>query len=276
MALSPEERQRLEQTARELRLSMIDVMGWSGGSHIGGSLSVADILVILYFKYLNVRPEEPQWEDRDRFILSKGHAAAGYIPVLAKRGYFPEETLKTFNHFGSPFAMHPDSNRVIGCDASTGSLGHGLSMGVGMALGGRYLKKDFKTVVLLGDGECCEGSVWEAAMSAAHFKLNNLIAIVDRNRLMIDGFTEDIMALEPLGEKWRSFGWTVHEINGHDMGELDEALAAAWQSSGRPTVIIAQTVKGKGVDFMENNVVYHYAAGDTSVLERAKASILRD
>lgn len=274
MALTPQKKAELEDLARDLRLTMVDVMTWSGGAHIGGSLSIADILVILYFKYLNIRPDEPDWEDRDRFILSKGHAAAGFIPVLAKRGYFDEDLLKTFNHFGSPFAMHPDCNKVIGCDASAGSLGHGLSMGVGMALGARYLKKDFRTLVLLGDGECCEGSVWEAAMSAAHFKLTNLIAIVDRNRLMIDGFTEDVMALEPLADKWRSFGWEVLDIDGHDMEALDQALAVAWQAKDKPVVILAQTVKGKGVDFMENSVLFHYASGDSKLTERAKASIL--
>lgn len=273
MALAAEKKAELEDLARDLRLSMVDVMTWSGGAHIGGSLSIADILTILYFKHLRIRPDQPDWEDRDRFILSKGHAAAGLIPTLAKRGYFDQELLKTFNHFGSPFAMHPDCNKVIGCDASAGSLGHGLSLGVGMALGARYQKKDFRTVVLLGDGECCEGSIWEAAMSAAHFKLDNLIAIVDRNRLMIDGFTEDVMALEPLADKWRSFGWEVLDIDGHDMEALDQALTTAWSASGKPVVILAQTVKGKGVDFMEDSVLFHYASGDSELAERAKASI---
>ncbi len=273
MVLAAEKKAELEDLARDLRLSMVDVMTWSGGAHIGGSLSIADILTILYFKHLRIRPDQPDWEDRDRFILSKGHAAAGLIPTLAKRGYFDQELLKTFNHFGSPFAMHPDCNKVIGCDASAGSLGHGLSLGVGMALGARYQKKDFRTVVLLGDGECCEGSIWEAAMSAAHFKLDNLIAIVDRNRLMIDGFTEDVMALEPLADKWRSFGWEVLDIDGHDMEALDQALTTAWSASGKPVVILAQTVKGKGVDFMEDSVLFHYASGDSELAERAKASI---
>ena len=275
MALSAEEKQRLQEAARALRLTMIDVMAWSGGAHIGGSLSIVEILSILYFKYLNIDPQRPQWEDRDRFILSKGHAAAGYIPVLAKRGYFPEETLKTFNHFGSPFAMHPDCNKVVGCDASAGSLGHGLSMAVGLGLGAKQLGKPFRTGCLMGDGECCEGSVWEAAMSAAHFKLCNVIGIVDRNRLMIDGFTEDVMALEPFADKWRAFGWEVMEVDGHDFDALDAALAKAWAADGKPALILANTVKGKGVDFMENNVVYHYASGDSALCERAKASILK-
>ena len=276
MALSPQEKQRLKDIARELRLTVIDVMAWSGGAHVGGSLSIIDILTILYFKYLDVNPADPQWDERDRFILSKGHAAAGLIPVLAKRGFFPEETLKTFNHFGSPFAMHPDSNKVIGCDASAGSLGHGLSMAVGMALGARQRKMPWKTVCLMGDGECCEGSVWEAAMSAPHFKLGNLIGIVDRNRFMIDGETEDVMPLEPFADKWRAFGWEVVEVDGHDLDQLDEALAKAWAATDVPVLILANTIKGKGVDFMENNVVYHYASADSELCARAKASILKE
>ena len=276
MALSPQEKQRLKDIARELRLTVIDVMAWSGGAHVGGSLSIIDILTILYFKYLDVHPADPQWDERDRFILSKGHAAAGLIPVLAKRGFFPEETLKTFNHFGSPFAMHPDSNKVIGCDASAGSLGHGLSMAVGMALGARQRKMPWKTVCLMGDGECCEGSIWEAAMSAPHFKLGNLIGIVDRNRFMIDGETEDVMPLEPFADKWRAFGWDVVEVDGHDFDQLDEALSKAWAATDVPVLILAHTIKGKGVDFMENNVVYHYASADSELCARAKASILKE
>ena len=276
MALSPQEKQRLKDIARELRLTVIDVMAWSGGAHVGGSLSIIDILTILYFKYLDVNPADPQWDERDRFVLSKGHAAAGLIPVLAKRGFFPEETLKTFNHFGSPFAMHPDSNKVIGCDASAGSLGHGLSMAVGMALGARQRKMPWKTVCLMGDGECCEGSVWEAAMSAPHFKLGNLIGIVDRNRFMIDGETEDVMPLEPFADKWRAFGWEVVEVDGHDFDQLDEALSKAWAATDVPVLILAHTIKGKGVDFMENNVVYHYASADSELCARAKASILKE
>lgn len=275
MPLTPNEKQMLLDTARNLRLTIVDVMAWSGGAHVGGSLSIADILTILYFKYLKVNPKNPQWEDRDRFILSKGHTAAGYIPVLAKKGYFPEEALKSFNHFGSPFAMHPDSNKVIGCDVSTGSLGHGLSIAAGLGLGSRYLKKDYKTVCLLGDGECCEGSVWEAAMSIAHYKLTNVITVVDRNRLMIDGLTEDVMSLEPFAEKWRAFGFEVIEIDGHNFDQLDDAFAKAWSAAKQPVLILANTIKGKGVDFMENNVVYHYASGDSALCEKAKASILR-
>jgi transketolase len=275
MPCTESEIRELSGIARELRLTIVDVMAWSGGAHVGGSLSIVEILTLLYFKYLNVRPNEPAWEDRDRFILSKGHTAAGFIPVLAKKGYFPQDELKSFNHFGSPFAMHPDSNKVLGCDASAGSLGHGLSMAVGMGLGARYQKKTFKTVCLMGDGECCEGSVWEAAMALAHFKLGNVIPIVDRNRLMIDGATEEIMRLEPFADKWRSFGFDVQEVDGHDFAALSAALDKAWAAVDKPVLILANTVKGKGVDFMENNVKWHYASGDSELCEKAKASIMK-
>jgi transketolase len=273
MPLTDEEFAGLTGIARELRLTMIDVMAWSGGAHIGGSLSITEILTILYFKYLNVKSDDPQWAGRDRFILSKGHAAAGFIPVLAKKGFFPEEELRSFNHFGSPFAMHPDSNKVKGCDVSAGSLGHGLSIAVGLGLGARYLKKNWKTVCLMGDGECCEGSVWEAAMALSHFKLGNVIPIVDRNKLMIDGGTEEVMALEPFADKWRAFGLDVIEVNGHEFKELAAALDKGWAATDKPVLILANTIKGKGVDFMENNVVWHYASADSELCERAKACI---
>jgi len=273
MPIPATEKQRLTQIAKELRLNIVDVMTYSGGAHVGGSLSIVEILVMLYFKHLNIRPEQPDWEERDRLILSKGHAAAGLIPALAMRGYFPLEELKTFNHFGSPFAMHPDSRKVIGCDASAGSLGHGLPMAVGMGLGARYLKKPFKTVCIMGDGECGEGSVWEASMAVNHFKLTNVITIVDRNRLMIDGCTEDVMALEPFADKWRAFGFEVIEVDGHDFDQLGDALEKAWKTTDRPILILANTIKGKGVDFMENNVKWHYGSADSVLAQKAKDSI---
>ncbi|MDD2231891.1 MAG: transketolase [Sphaerochaetaceae bacterium] len=266
---------RYLELCKELRLKIVDVMTWSGGAHVGGSLSIVELLVMLYFKYLNVNPKRPKWDDRDRFILSKGHAAAGYIPALAMKGYFPEEELKSFNHFKSPFAMHPDCNKVIGCDASAGSLGHGLPMALGLGLGARYLKKGFKTVCLLGDGECCEGSVWEAAMAISNFKLTNVIPIVDRNHFMIDGNTEDEMALEPFADKWKAFGFDVLQINGNNIEEVDDALSKAWRMTV-PTMIIADTVKGKGVDFMEGNVKWHYASADSALAEKSKESILKE
>ena len=273
MPVTPEENKQLRQLAKEIRLTVVDVIKWSGGAHIGGSLSCLDILIALYFKYLKIDPENPDWEERDRFVLSKGHAAAGYIPVLSRRGYFPHDMLKTFNHFGSPFAMHPDCNKVRGCDASAGSLGHGLPMSFGMGLGFKHQGRDNKVVCLMGDGECCEGSVWEAAMSIAHYNVTNVIPIVDRNGLMVDGTTEQVMALEPFADKWRAFGFDVIEIDGHDFYQIGEALDKAWAAQDKPVMIIAHTVKGKGVDFMENQVPYHYASGDSTLCAKAKASI---
>ena len=273
MPITPEENRELRKIAKELRLTVIDVMAWAGGAHVGGSLSCLDLLTALYFKYLKIEPQNPDWEDRDWFILSKGHAAASYIPVLAKRGYFPEEQLRTFNHFGSPFAMHPDSNKVVGCDVSAGSLGHGLPIAFGLGLGFKYQERPNKVVCVMGDGECCEGSIWEAAMSIAHYKTTNVIPIVDRNMLMIDATTEEEIGLEPFADKWRSFGFEVIEIDGHDFTQIGEAFDRAWAAEEKPVVIIAKTVKGRGVDFMENQLAYHYAAGDTKMCEQAKASI---
>lgn len=275
MPITEAEKSELAKRARELRLHIVDVMVYSGGAHVGGSLSIVEILTMLYYKYLNIDPQNPCWEDRDRFVLSKGHAAAGFIPQLAMKGYFPVEDLKSFNHFGSPFAMHPDSNKIKGCDVSAGSLGHGLSMAVGLGLGARYLNKPFKTVCLLGDGECCEGSVWEAAMSLKHFKLGNVITVVDRNRLMIDGCTEDVMSLEPFADKWRAFGLDVIEIDGHDLAAIAGAFDRAWAATDKPALILANTVKGKGVDFMENDVKWHYGSVDSELAQRARECILK-
>ena len=275
MAIEQTKLQELKKTAKELRLDVIDVMKWAGGAHVGGSLSCLDILTDLYFRKMKIDPANPDWEDRDRFILSKGHAAASYIPVLAKRGYFSQDSLRSFNHFGSPFGMHPDSRKVIGCDASAGSLGHGLPMAVGMGLGLRYLGKDSKVVCLMGDGECQEGSVWEAAMAISHFKLTNVIPIVDRNKCQIDGTTEQVMALEPFKDKWEAFGFEVIEIDGNDMTQVCQALDDAWTVGDKPKMIIANTVKGKGVDFMENQIPYHYCSGTSEVCDKAKASILK-
>ena len=186
------------------------------------------MLAALYFKYLNVDPKKPDMPERDKFILSKGHNALAYVPCLAMKGFVPMESLETFNHYESAYGMHPDSRKIRGCDASTGSLGHGLSMGVGMALGDRYQKIDAKVVVMMGDGEQNEGSVWEAAMAASHYKLNNIIAIVDRNKFCIDGNTEDVMSIEPLDKKYEAFGFKVIKCNGNDMAEVVKALDEAW------------------------------------------------
>ncbi|MBC7190181.1 transketolase [Candidatus Aerophobetes bacterium] len=259
----------LERKAKSIRRRIIEILAKAGGGHYGGSLSCVEILTCLYFDILNINPERPKWEERDRFILSKGHAAAAFVCVLAERGFFPSDLLDTFNKLDSPFGMHPDMNKIPGCDMSTGSLGHGLSVGVGMALAAKVDKKKFRVFVLLGDGECQEGSVWEGAMAAAHYKLDNLIAIVDRNRICMDGCTEEIMALGDLRKKWEAFGWKVREINGHNVEEILRALRSVPFEEGKPSVTIANTVKGKGVSFMENTHKWHYRAASEEETKRA-------
>jgi len=273
MALSAKEMKSLKQTAKELRQDIVQTTVWAGGAHIGAALSIVEMLTIIYFKHAHLDSKNPQWEDRDRIVVSKGHAGVGVAPTLAKVGFFDRELLKDFNHFNSPFGMHLDSLKVPGLDASTGSLGHGLAQSVGMAWGSRFLKKDWKTYCILGDGECNEGSVWESAMAAGHFKLNNLIAFVDRNGLMMDGTTEQVMKLEPLPDKFRAFGWNVHVVDGHDFNALNDVIEAAWSQKDRPTMVIANTVKGKGVDFMENEIKWHYGSMDSALADKALASI---
>lgn len=273
MPLTEKEIKELSQHARQLRKDILDVTFWAGGAHVGGSLSMVEMLVLLYYKYLNIDPKNPAMADRDRFVLSKGHAGAGLAPLLARRGYFDFELIRSFNRFKSPFGMHLDRHKVTGLDASTGSLGHGLPMAVGLALGARRQSMAWRTWCLLGDGECNEGSVWEAAMAAAHYRVTNLVTLVDRNRFMVDGGTEQVMALEPFADKWRSFGFAVREADGHSLAELSAAFDAAIAEASAPTVIIAHTVKGKGVDFMENDVRWHYGGLDSDMLEKAKRRI---
>lgn len=268
---------KLKEIARQLRTDIIQTTVWAGSGHVGGAMSAADYLTALYFKYLDIDPNDCGKEDRDRFILSKGHSAVGYIPCLSLAGFFPKDELKNFNHFKSPFGMHPDGRKVPGCDCSTGSLGHGLPIGVGICLGARLQGFTYKTVVMLGDGECCEGSNYEAMMAANHYKLKNLIAIVDRNGLMIDGRTEDVMSLEPLADKWRAFGWNVIEVaDGNDMQQVCDSLDKAWApENDKPTVIIAKTIKGKGISYMENDVKWHYGAIDSDMAATAYADIAK-
>jgi len=273
MPITDQEVKELEQAACGLRKDIIDITGWSGGAHIGGALSVIDILVILYYKYLNIDPGNPEMADRDRVVLSKGHAGVGFASLLARKGYFDFELLKDFNKFKSPFGMHLDGNKVKGVDVSTGSLGHGLPISVGLALGARVQKKSWLTYCILGDGECNEGTNWEAAMAASQFKTTNLITFVDRNKLMIDGTTEEVMGIEPFADKWKSFGFIVKEANGHDFRELSEAIDFAQQETSAPVVIIANTIKGKGVDFMEDDVKWHYGGLDTDTTEKAKQAV---
>ena len=273
--LTNEELRKLQETARTIRHSVINTTMKAGGAHLGGGLSMLDILVTLYFKYMNIDPSKPDNPDRDRFVLSKGHSAIGYIPTLAERGFFDKALLNSFNKFKSPFGMHPDSLKIEGCDASTGSLGHGLPMALGMALGARMQNKDFYTYCIVGDGELNEGSNWEAAMTAAHYNVDNLLVFVDRNMHMIDGPVEKIMGLEPLADKWKAFGWNVIEIDGHDFNAIAKAIESAKGIKNVPVVVIAKTIKGKGVDFMEDQTKWHYGAIDSDMGDKAHASIDR-
>jgi len=247
----------LNAIAREIRRDVLMMTTKAKSGHPGGSLSAADIIAALYFHHLRHDPKNPTWEDRDRFILSKGHVCPALYAALARSGYFRREALWTLRQIGSILQGHPDMTKTPGVETSTGSLGQGLSIGIGMALAARLDKKDHRVYVLLGDGESDEGQVWEAAMSASHYRVDNLTAILDRNRLQLDGFTESIMSLDPVSDKWRAFGWHVLEIDGHNMREILDALDAAEKIRHKPTVVIAHTVKGKGVSFMENQVKYH-------------------
>ena len=232
------------------------------------------MLTVLYHKYMRLDVKNPKWEDRDRFILSKGHAGIAYAPVLVDFGWNDPEQLKTFNHTNSKMGIHLDSNKVVGVDASTGSLGHGLPIAVGTALAARVLGKDYKTYCILGDGECDEGSNWEAAMAASNFKVTNMISFVDRNKCMIDGETEDVMKLEPFADKWRSFGFIVKEVDGHNIKELCDAIDFALENkTDSPVMIIADTIKGAGIDFMEGNYRWHYGAIDEEKYKKAIESL---
>lgn len=273
MPLTKQEWLALEKKANELRHLCLDTTYWAGSGHIGGGMSIMDMLTILYHKYLNIKVEEPLWEDRDRFIMSKGHAGIALAPVLVDKGFNDPEQLKTFNHTNSKMGMHLDSNKVIGVDASTGSLGHGLSIALGTALAATVNGKSYNTYCILGDGECDEGSNWEAAMSASHYKATNLISFVDRNKCMIDGCTEDVMRLEPFADKWTAFGFIVKEVDGHNFNELADAIDFALENKEAPVMIIANTIKGAGIDYMENDFKWHYGAIDEEKYNTAKASL---
>lgn len=259
--------------AIDLRCMLLDISLKAGSGHFGGSLSCMDVLTALYYGELNVRPEDPGWAGRDRFILSKGHALLALAAVLMDKGYYPKEFTDNYNGYESAFGMHPNMRYIPGIDMSTGSLGHGLSVGTGMAIVARLDGATWRTYVLLGDGELDEGMVWESAMSAAHFKLDNLVAIVDRNKLSLDGTTEEVMGLEPLEDKWRAFGWHVQKIDGHDMGQIVQALKDAREVKGKPSVIISETVKGKGADFMENQTNWHYGGLDDETVAGLKEKL---
>ncbi|MFA6331908.1 MAG: transketolase [Methanoregula sp.] len=247
---------RLEDKARIIRKHVINMIFNAGSGHPGGSLSCVDILTVLYFSHMNHNPRNPRWDGRDRFILSKGHAAPALYATLAECGYFPLSNLTSLRKFGSLLQGHPDTH-IPGIEASTGSLGQGLSVACGMALAAKMDNKKNRVYALLGDGECDEGQVWEAALFASHYKLDNLTAIIDRNGLQIDGPTEKILRLEPIAGKWREFGWNILEIDGNRIENIIEGLDTAKMNSGKPTAIIAHTLKGKGVSFMEWINAFH-------------------
>jgi transketolase len=252
--------EELKDVAATIRCDIINMIHEANAGHPGGSLSAADIVTALYFRLMKVDPQNPDWPDRDRFILSKGHACPVWYAALAERGFYDKAHLKTLRKLNSILQGHADMIKTPGVDMTVGSLGQGFSAGVGMALSGKLRKKDYHVWVIVGDGESQEGAVWEAAMSGAKWKLDNLTVIVDKNGLQNDTFVDDVMPVDPLPEKWRAFGWNVIEVDGHDMALVVEALERAKTIKGIPTVIVAHTVKGKGVSFMENVPKWHGAA----------------
>lgn len=267
---SPEE---LRLKAQEMRAWAMTAICLAGSGHPGGSLSAADIVAALYFHELRLDPSRPDWPDRDRFVLSKGHAAPVLYAALAERGFFPVEELLNLRKLGSRLQGHPDMRKVPGVEMSTGSLGQGLSAANGMALAARLDRRDYRVYVLLGDGEIQEGQIWEASMAAAHYKLDNVTAFLDHNGYQIDGPVREVMSPEPVAAKWRAFGWHVIEIDGHNLSEILSALAEAKTVRGRPTMIVAETVKGRGVSFMEGQVDWHGVAPKPAERDRALAEL---
>ena len=255
--ISQNEIKNLENISKDIRCSILTMVKEAEVGHIGGSLSVTEILVSLYFKILRIDPKNPSWEDRDRFILSKGHGAAALYSTLALKGFFPKDKLKTFGQINSCFQVHPDKTKVPGIEASTGALGQGLSIGIGMALSARLNKKDYHTYVIIGDGETQEGQIWEAAMFASHYKLDNITVILDYNKVQLMGSISEIMEIAPVADKWSAFGWEIFNIDGHDFSEIIDGLQKAREVKGKPTLIIANTIKGKGVSFMQNLCKWH-------------------
>jgi transketolase len=262
----------LAERAHAVRARIIEIGSSPTGAHVGGSLSAADVLTVLYSEVLRVRPERPDWPERDRFVLSKGHASAALYAVLSERGFFDGAECATYGRYGSRLAGHP-LRRLPGVEFPTGSLGHGLSLGVGVALALHRDASPARVFVLLGDGELQEGSVWEAVMAGAHLGLDNLTAIVDRNRWQISGTTEECMSLEPLAERWRAFGWAVREVDGHHLGDLCAAFAALPVTVGRPSVLIANTTKGRGVPLFEDKKKSHYVTLTPALYQRAMAGL---
>ncbi len=267
--LEPLEKKELEQKAKKVRQDIIEEVYSAKSGHPGGSLSIADILTVLYFREMNIQPENPDWEERDRFVLSKGHCSPALYSCLANRGFFPVEDLKGFRNINSYLQGHPDKNKVPGVDMTTGSLGQGLSAANGMAIAGKVDKKEYRVYCVLGDGEIEEGQIWEAAMAASQYKLDNLCVIVDNNNLQIDGTIEEVMSSYPIDEKFRSFGFQVINIDGHDIEEIIKAFEVAKNVKGKPTCIIAKTTKGKGITFMENQAGWHGKAPNEEQYQQA-------
>lgn len=272
-AVNPDVIAGLTEKAREIRLDIVRMLTEAGSGHPGGALSAADIVTCLYFWEMRHNPRQPKWEDRDRFVLSKGHAAPVLYAALASSGYFEQEKLMTLRKMGSPLQGHPDTLKLPGVEASTGSLGQGMGWALGMALAARMDRRDSRIYAMVGDGEIQEGLVWEAAMAAAHYKLDNLTVIVDKNGLQIDGRTADVMNPEPVEAKFKAFGWHTIEIDGHDIPGILSALTQARANQGKPTAIIAATVKGRGVDFMENAAEWHGKAPSREQLETAETCL---
>ena len=267
--------QDLELKAKLFRREILEMTFQAGSGHPGGSMSAIDIITVLYYYVMRVDPNNPQWVDRDRFVLSKGHVCPALYTVLAEKGFFPKEALWTLRQPGSILQGHPDMRITPGVDMSTGSLGQGLSVACGMALAARLDNKDFLTYCMMGDGEIQEGNIWEGALFAAHYNLDNLIAILDKNKLQIAGFTEDIIALDPLIAKWEAFGWDVIELpDGNDIDQIIRAFDSLKSLTGKPKIIIANTIKGKGVSFMEDQPEYHGRALSASEMERARKELM--
>jgi len=267
--------ERLRERARFVRLETIRLIEIAKVGHYSSVFSAAEIFAALYYDVMRLS-DDPKWPDRDRFLMGKGHAAVGLFPILADKGWLAKDVLDGYTRLGNPLGDHPDMRKVPGVDFSSGSIGHALSNGIGMALGGRMQGRDFTTFVMLGDGEMQEGQVWEAAISAAHYGLNRLVAIVDRNGYQLDGKVDDVMGIEPLDEKWRSFGWEVHVVDGHDIASLTALLrrVRADEMRNKPCCIIARTVKGKGVSYMETEPGWHLGYLAPADAERAREEIL--
>jgi transketolase len=273
ITLTPEKIVELEEVARFLRIDSLRLIHRRGAGHPGGALSAAEIVAVLYFHTLRLDPARPDWEQRDRFILSKGHASAVLYSALARHGFFPFSELDNWGEVDCPHQGHPDRFKTPGVEMTSGILGHGVAVGAGLALAARLNKQNYRTFVLLGDGECQAGIVWEGAVTAAKFRLSNLTVIVDNNDVQLDGPVHEVMPLEPLADKWSACGWCVNEVNGHNVQQVAEALELAAEVHDRPTVILAHTTKGKGVSFMENDAYWHGNVPNAEQLDQALSEL---